>query len=243
MNTIYSCMRGKNRHKTSEWFRICPVCGNKTYHKNKRIMLYANKNKTKCWECRANNLKEKMSGMGNPMFGKKHTDEAIKIIKAVRAKQIFTPESYEKMRIKVTKIKRKPENRQKMRMYALERINKSGSCVSYNKKACIFFDYLNKKLGWKGMHALCGGEKQLLGYSLDYYEPNLNLVIEWDERQHFSNGELVEEDIERQNNILTTGCLFYRIRQSNKEFTIIKDVNHGNDIKQVLKEYVSKKEK
>ena len=180
-----------------------------------------------------------MSGMGNPMFGKKHTDEAIKIIKAVRAKQIFTPESYEKMRIKVTKIKRKPENRQKMRMYALERINKSGSCVSYNKKACIFFDYLNKKLGWKGMHALCGGEKQLL----DYYEPNLNLVIEWDERQHFSNGELVEEDIERQNNILTTGCLFYRIRQSNKEFTIIKDVNHGNDIKQVLKEYVSKKEK
>ena len=47
-----------------------------------------------------------------------------------------------------------------------------------------FFDELNKENGWSGRHAKNGGEVSVGGFWLDYYEPNLNLVIEWDERHH-----------------------------------------------------------
>ncbi|MBC8427905.1 MAG: hypothetical protein H8D94_00380 [Candidatus Pelagibacter sp.] len=58
------------------------------------------------------------------------------------------------------------------------------------------------------------GEKNIIGYSLDYYEPELNLVIEWDEEYHFKNDKLKEKDVIRQHKIIDElNCDFYRIRQ------------------------------
>ena len=51
------------------------------------------------------------------------------------------------------------------------------------------------------MHAENIGEFCIkeLGYFLDYYEPNLNLVIEWNEKQHFNkNGNYNKEHKFRQ---------------------------------------------
>jgi hypothetical protein len=56
----------------------------------------------------------------------------------------------------------------------------------YNISACRFFDRLNKDLNLEGKHAENGGEFLVegLGYWVDYYEPNLNVVIEWNEDYH-----------------------------------------------------------
>jgi len=56
--------------------------------------------------------------------------------------------------------------------------------VAYNKDACKLFDEINNKLGWNGLHAENGGEIAVAGFYLDYYEPNKNIVIEFDEQYH-----------------------------------------------------------
>ena len=91
---------------------------------------------------------------------------------------------------------------------------------NYNKLACKYFDWLNMYMGWNGQHATYNGEKQVGRYFVDYYEPELNLVIEWDEYQHYDvTGKLKEKDINRQEYIeQVLNCKFYRIKQKrNKE--------------------------
>jgi very-short-patch-repair endonuclease len=67
-------------------------------------------------------------------------------------------------------------------------------------------------MGWNGRHALNGGELQVLQYFVDYYEPDLNLVIEWDEPHHKYRREkdkIRQERIEKKLN-----CIFIRILAS-----------------------------
>ena len=79
----------------------------------------------------------------------------------------------------------------------------------YNKKACEVFEEINKVMGWSGQHAENRGEKRVLSYWVDYYEPNLNLVIEYDELHH---NRQVEEDQIRQEEIeQELNCTFIRI--------------------------------
>lgn len=105
-------------------------------------------------------------------------------------------------------------NRLNKREVAIERIGLTGTSVNFNKTACEYFDWLNAINGWNGEHALNGGEKSVAGYFIDYYEPNHNIVIEWDEDNHYFNGELKKKDIERMNEIKDIlNCEFYRIRE------------------------------
>lgn len=81
----------------------------------------------------------------------------------------------------------------------------------FNRQACLFFDELNKTKGWNGRHALNGGEYYIerFHYFLDYYEPNLNLVIEWDEPHHKYSQE--KDEIRRQNIISILHCQLFII--------------------------------
>lgn len=73
------------------------------------------------------------------------------------------------------------------------------------------------------VHATNGGEHHIkeLGYFLDYYEPNLNLVIEWDEPSHYyCGGKLTSKDKLRQEEIRHyLKCKFVRIKQKNFDKT------------------------
>jgi very-short-patch-repair endonuclease len=95
---------------------------------------------------------------------------------------------------------------------------------NYSSRACRFFDYLNNKFNLNGKHAENGGEFYIqdLGYWVDYYEPDLNMVIEWDEERHYyKNGGLKTKDKDRQREITNhLNCVFLRIKQSDivKEF-------------------------
>lgn len=121
------------------------------------------------------------------------------------------------IRQKVLQGLNRPEVKRKRREYRIEQIKLSGGWTSYNKTACIFFDKLNKELSINGVHALNNGEKQIAGYFVDYYEPNLNIVIEWDEPHHKKQ---IEKDMIRAKNIINEiGCRFFRIDQETLQIT------------------------
>jgi len=115
-----------------------------------------------------------------------------------------------------------PESNLKRRISIIKRIeNRTGSVIqcNYKKRACFFFEELNSRFNLDGMHAERVGEFGIksLGYFVDYYEPRLNLVIEWNEEAHY-NFRRKERDLRRQAEIeKELGCTFINIREKTFE--------------------------
>lgn len=86
---------------------------------------------------------------------------------------------------------------------------------SFNKKACEYFDLLMLETNTHIQHALNGGEYHIeeLGYWVDGYDKENNIVYEFDEKYHFNkNGSLKLKDIQRQKLITEhLKCKFIRI--------------------------------
>lgn len=109
------------------------------------------------------------------------------------------------------------ETKKKQRIGAINYIESlSGQLVPrYNKSSIKLIEEYGKKHGYKFQHAENGGEFHLkeLGYFLDAYDKEKNVVLEIDESKHFSRGELKKSDIARQSEIeRTLKCKFIRIR-------------------------------
>ncbi len=131
------------------------------------------------------------------------------------------PDVRKKKSISIKKSFENPKRRQQNREAMIRRMLKSGQFAGYNDLACDYFQWLNMWMGWEGKHALNGGEHTILGYWLDYYEPTMNMVIEWDEENHYRNNKLQEKDIQRQKEIVEElKCDFYRIRGKNMELSL-----------------------
>lgn len=104
-----------------------------------------------------------------------------------------------------------------------EQLSEGGQLVpSYNSQACRYFETINKwavERGYPpGQHATNGGEFYVkeLGYFLDYFNPGLKLIMEWDEPSHYDkSGNLRVKDIQRQREIqgLYLDFRFVRIKQ------------------------------
>lgn len=90
----------------------------------------------------------------------------------------------------------------------------------YNKKSIQFINDLNLKNNWHLQHAENGGEIRCLGYFLDGYDKEKNIVFEYDESRHYIdvyNNILSKKDIERQNNIIDKlHCQFWRYNEKIK---------------------------
>ena len=107
--------------------------------------------------------------------------------------------------------KRSEESRHLMSKRRAEFIKKYGAVPSFNVAACHLFDEINREMGWSGIHALSGGEQYVDGYWVDFYEPNENIVIEFDEYYHKARKE---KDALRQKKIVEIlGCRFFRIEE------------------------------
>jgi very-short-patch-repair endonuclease len=61
-----------------------------------------------------------------------------------------------------------------------------------------YFDNLEQEYKWKGIRQYFIEE---LGYFVDYYEPTLNIVVEYDEPRHYKNGRLKSKDMKRMEEI------------------------------------------
>ena len=89
--------------------------------------------------------------------------------------------------------------------------------MNYSLKACQYIDKLNKERNWNLQHALNGGELTCLGYWLDGYDKERNIVFEYDEPKHYidcENNILREYDIKRQVAIIDKlHCKFYRYNE------------------------------
>lgn len=85
----------------------------------------------------------------------------------------------------------------------------------FNKKACELFDKISKEKNIHIQHAMNGGEYYIkeLGYWIDGYDIQNNVVYEYDEKAHFIKGKLKEKDINRQKEIKKLlKCKFIRIK-------------------------------
>ena len=106
------------------------------------------------------------------------------------------------------------EQKTKFRILRQSHLEKSfGTCsTSYNIKGCKFIDDYNKLHGYNFIHALNGGERKFIGYWVDGYDAEKNVVFEYDERKHFDiHGNLRKQDIERMDRIKKhLGCKFIR---------------------------------
>ncbi len=92
----------------------------------------------------------------------------------------------------------------------------------YNKKSIFHIDKYGKENGYSFQHAENGGEYSIkeLGYWVDGYDINKNIVIEFDEKYH---NKQILKDNERQNEIIEyLKCDFIRLNEDGKEILNLK---------------------
>jgi hypothetical protein len=123
----------------------------------------------------------------------------------------------------VSNVAQFPDTRRKKRLWAIQKIQNQlidGGQVypSYNANACKIIDEYGRKNGYNFQHALNGGEYFIshLGYWVDGYDKEKNVVLEIDEQHHFNtDGKLRERDIRRQTEIEShLKCKFIRIKNA-----------------------------
>lgn len=211
-----------------KWIRRCEVCGCNCYNVNKTlcystrpICRSCSKKETTAarpWtaERRAGHA-ERLVGNSYNLGRKLSTEWKSNISNSQRGNthrrgKATSPETIAKIKASLTGGKFSESHKNKIRESTVRYLK---SCIKagarYNKSACAFFDALNQALGWRGLHAENGGEKIVVGYFVDYYEPDLNIVIEYDEPHHYKNGKLRPKDQHRQQTIMDQmQCRFIR---------------------------------
>jgi len=176
-----------------------------------------------------NKLLPTRKGENNGMFGKHHTEEVRSNISKITKERMRLPEIKEKVinfhKSKEYKLKLSnalagrlfsEASKRKMREAMVKNIIKYGiHARNFNPTACKIIDEYGKQNGYTFQHALNGGEFHVkgLGYLVDGYDKEKNVVLEIDEKNHFDiHGNLREKDIIRQERIEKhLGCKFIRI--------------------------------
>lgn len=79
---------------------------------------------------------------------------------------------------------------------------KQGKRVAgWNKKACEYFEKVNRLLIKNGLpigkHAMNGGEKQFSCYSVDFYIPGYEIIVEYNEPAHYNSKWKINQDYYR----------------------------------------------
>lgn len=188
-------------------------------------------------EFKIKQLKEKLSlactGDKNGFYGKKHSEETrVKLSESMKNSEKHKEASNSLItRQKISdKLKNRVFNEShrvnlrlsyigRLNNFIKERCNITGEYMyspNYNIKACEIFDNISKAQNINIRHAMNGGEYYIrsLGYWVDGYDVENNVVYEFDEKRHFEvNGELKERDKVRQTRIENLlGCKFIRIK-------------------------------
>lgn len=107
------------------------------------------------------------------------------------------------------------ETKQKQRQSAITRIiENGGQCIpNFNPTACQIIDDYGKEHGYSFQHAMNGGEFHIkeLGYFVDGYDEEKNVVIEYYEPKH---KRTKKRDAKRKNEIVEhLGCEFIELKE------------------------------
>jgi hypothetical protein len=113
--------------------------------------------------------------------------------------------------------KKRPEELEKMSESAKQRIIRQGFSVCYNPSSIPIIENYGKENNYYFIHAENGGEYQIPNttFFVDGYDINNNVVIEFDEKYHFSEKQK-NKDKQRQDMIGSIlNCRFIRIDKNN----------------------------
>lgn len=114
------------------------------------------------------------------------------------------------------------ESKQKIRQSTINYIlTVKSSRPRYNKDAILVLEQIAKEHGWNIQHAENGGEFYTgIGYFVDAYDKEKNIVIEYDEPHHYEdveNNVLKTKDLKRQQRIIEhLQCEFWRYNEKTK---------------------------
>lgn len=195
---------------------------------SKKLITAANKGKNRFSKEYIEKMKINMKGSGNHFYGKTHTKKTKKILGRPKSKEHMLKLRAANLGRKspLKGIKLSDDFRRKMRISAIKRIKrerfgKKMFLPSVNKNENKYFSKLELERGWDGIfHGK--NEKMVqyhikhLGYFPDYYEPNLNIIVEYDEIKHYKEDALTlkDKDIYRQNQIIKhLQCRFFRYNE------------------------------
>jgi predicted RNA-binding Zn-ribbon protein involved in translation (DUF1610 family) len=119
------------------------------------------------------------------------------------------------------------ETRHKMRISFLKNFEKrkgnGGQLYPvYNSNACMYFDNLSQTKGWNLKHAMNGGEFHIkeLGYWVDAYDIEKNIVVEYDEPHHTWGSRKIKDEIRMEKIKDHLGCKFFRY---NQQYNLLKE--------------------
>lgn len=133
--------------------------------------------------------------------------------------------------------------KRKLRIARIKQMKKAfgKKWIQYNENACMFFERLNNMLNIDGQHALRRGEYiiPILGYVVDFYDKKNNIIIEWNEQNHYDKGRLNNKHNIRQKRIKSLlKCDFININQ--KKFNEDKVIEKYKNILNKNKIYLGK---
>lgn len=131
-----------------------------------------------------------------------------------------------KNKIRNSKLGKKISNETKIKMSQtaiknshIHNVQKYGKWApNYNPKACQIIEEFGNQNGYNFQHALNGGEFHIkeLGYWIDGYDKEKNVVIEYQEKYHL-NPKRIEKDKRRKEEIIKAlKCKFIYIHYNNK---------------------------
>jgi hypothetical protein len=161
--------------------------------------------------------REKLSAA---LMGRKHTQESKLKMKGPRiCLQGENNPNFGKCR------KHTDEDKRKMREAVVRRVQKYGIISrNFNPDACKIIDEYGQKNGYNFQHAMNGGEYSCIGYLVDGYDKEKNVVIEIDEPYHNKLSQK-EKDIKRQKRIEEhLQCKFIRLPFNKDEMVIESNI-------------------
>ena len=143
-------------------------------------------------------------GEENSFYGKKHSEETKKVISNKKSGTTLSVDARKNIRLGVIKYR--------------EKNGLDGFIPNYNPNSISILEQKASELGITDLqHAENGGEFFIseLGYWVDGYSKEKNIVLEYDEPHHFNvDGTLKEKDIKRQEEIQKyLNCKFIRISE------------------------------
>lgn len=218
--------------------RTCPDCNKELIYKSALGYKIACNKSSSCKSCSQTgnknpvhfikNKKEWKKNISNSMKGNTLSDmHKLNISKSLKGR-IFSNEWKDKISISASKrigskngmYGKTHSNltKKKLRLIYIQQLKKINSDVHpmYNPCACKLIDEYGKQNNYNFQHALNGGEYYIkdLGYWVDGYDIEKNVVIEIDEKKHFDRkGNLKKKDVIRQQEIQShLNCEFIRIK-------------------------------
>jgi len=219
---------------TIKWERKCPQCNSIVYYNNKHNRNTAVKENRICNRCRGLNSRINRSGGFVNVNGEirwirncpkcnniiYHKDRLFR--NNSESKKHLCMECQRELHSKVMKgRKQSDDDKRKKRISRISYIiqKNGGIRPMCSIRACKYLDQLNKEKEYNFQHALNGGEYHIkkLGYFVDGYDKEKNVVIEYDEFHH-NTPRRKEKDVIRMNEIKSfLGCRFLRYNEKTGE--------------------------